>query len=215
VSERTRIAFVTEGICCGKCRSDAIARVPPLSLTSFTRRTSTATSRRPRLQIADHAADELIVMSATLDAGLLRPTSPRARWLDPGPQFPVRIEYLPKAVSSKRAGLGRGGPRMQRIAGEAKGDMLFVMPGAYEIAARAGRPSLNGAPRLRDIPAAPASCRRTSRTAPLRATDQRKIIVSTNVAETSLTIDGVTAVIDCGLARVARFDRIGHQHAAH
>jgi len=36
--------------------------------------------------------------------------------------------------------------------------------------------------------------------------DTRKIIVSTNVAETSLTIDGVTAVVDCGLARVARYD---------
>jgi ATP-dependent helicase HrpB len=36
--------------------------------------------------------------------------------------------------------------------------------------------------------------------------DTRKIIVSTNVAETSLTIDGVMAVVDCGLARVARYD---------
>jgi ATP-dependent helicase HrpB len=38
--------------------------------------------------------------------------------------------------------------------------------------------------------------------------DGRKIIVSTNVAETSLTIDGVTAVIDSGLARIARFDPV-------
>src|SRR4029079_7358946 len=36
--------------------------------------------------------------------------------------------------------------------------------------------------------------------------EARKIIVSTNVAETSLTIEGVTTVIDCGLARIARFD---------
>ena len=40
----------------------------------------------------------------------------------------------------------------------------------------------------------------------LRPSDRRKIILSTNVAETSLTIDGVTTVIDCGLARFVRYD---------
>ncbi len=36
--------------------------------------------------------------------------------------------------------------------------------------------------------------------------DKRKVVVATNVAETSLTIDGVRLVIDCGLARIARYD---------
>jgi ATP-dependent helicase HrpB len=80
------------------------------------------------------------------------------------------------------------------------------MPGAYEIGrtvqALAGRRELNGCvvlPLHGELPPE-AQDRAVARTR------ERKIIVSTNVAETSLTIDGVTIVIDAGLARQAKFD---------
>ena len=92
--------------------------------------------------------------------------------------------------------VGRGG----------EGDVLVFMPGAFEIArtieAIGRRPEARGFLRLplhgelapRDQDAAVARYQ------------QRKVVVSTNVAETSLTIDGVRLVIDSGLARIPRFD---------
>jgi ATP-dependent helicase HrpB len=92
------------------------------------------------------------------------------------------------------------------MASETQGDLLVFMPGAHEIARTIQ--SIQGLRSLRGFAALPlhgelppeAQDRAVSRA------DTRKIIVSTNVAETSLTIDGVTAVVDSGLARTARFD---------
>ncbi len=125
-----------------------------------------------------------------------------------GRTFPVEIEYLPHR-------LGANPPPPWELAAEAfirfvqsgeRGDVLVFMPGGLEISqtieairnTSAGRGylvlPLHGELSPRDQDAAVARY------------DQPKVVVSTNVAETSVTIDGVRLVIDSGLARIPRYD---------
>ena len=125
-----------------------------------------------------------------------------------GRVFPVEIEYLPHR-------LGPNPPPVWELAAEAfadhvrsgeRGDVLVFMPGGFEInqtleAIRHASESkgyillpLHGELQPRDQDAAVARY------------DQPKVVVATNVAETSITIDGVRLVIDSGLARVPRYD---------
>ncbi len=125
-----------------------------------------------------------------------------------GRTFPVEIEYLPRR-------LGAGAPPVWELAAEAfashvrsggRGDVLVFMPGGLEIsqtleAIRHTSESegylllpLHGELPPRDQDAAVARY------------DQPKVVVATNVAETSITIDGVRLVIDSGLARIPRYD---------
>jgi ATP-dependent helicase HrpB len=154
-------------------------------------------TRRPDLRIG--------VMSATLDGEVLeRYLDPCVRLESSGRTYPVEIRHLPheprddppwELAADAAAGLFE----------ETGGDMLVFMPGAYEIGrtirevharlgSRASVLPLHG-----ELP--PAEQDKAVSLGP-----GRKIIVSTNVAETSLTIEGVRTVIDSGLARVARFD---------
>ncbi len=125
-----------------------------------------------------------------------------------GRTFPVEVEYLPHRV-------GLNGPPVWELAAEefsryvnsgGEGDVLVFMPGGFEIsqtieAIRNTREAkgfivlpLHGELPPKDQDAAVARY------------SQRKVVVATNVAETSITIDGVRLVIDSGLARIARYD---------
>jgi len=212
VSERTRIRFVTEGILLRQMSFDSALRgVAAVVFDEFherhlygdislARALQIQCSRRPDLKIA--------VMSATLDTAALRDyLAPCAVLTSQGRTFPVSIEYLPKALDFDVEPIWDAAARAcERAAGRTDGDLLVFMPGAYEISRTLQ--AIQGSRELRDFVAFPlhgelppdAQDRAVARYA------GRKIIVSTNVAETSLTIDGVTAVIDSGLARIARFD---------
>lgn len=212
VSERTRIRFVTEGILLRQMSFDATLRgVSAIVFDEFHERHlygDISLARAIQIQQGARPDLKIVVMSATLDAGALKNyLAPCEVLVSQGRSFPVRIEYLPKTANFEQEPVWDVAAReCERVAATTSGDMLVFMPGAYEISRTVQ--AVEGSRALRDFVVFPLHGE-LSPEAQDRAVERyeaRKIIVSTNVAETSLTIEGVTAVIDSGLARVARFD---------
>jgi len=212
VSDQTRIRFVTEGILLRQMSFDSTLRgVSTVVFDEFHERHlygDISLARAIQIQQTIRSDLKIIVMSATLDAGLLKEyLAPCDTLVSQGRSFPVRIEYLPKPVNFEKEPVWEIAVReCERISGSVAGDVLVFMPGAYEI----GRTvqAIQGSRELRDFVCFPlhGELPPDQQDRAVARYDARKIIVSTNVAETSLTIEGVTAVIDCGLARMARFD---------
>jgi ATP-dependent helicase HrpB len=212
VSERTKIRFVTEGILLRQITFDPDLRgTSVVVFDEFHERHlygDISLARALRIQRSTRPDLRIIVMSATLDAGSLRGYLAPCDVLESrGRMFPVRIEYLPKPANFDADPAWDVAAReCERVASASEGDMLVFMPGAYEI----GRTlqAIQGIRGLRDFAVLPlhGELPPEAQDRAVARADRRKIIVSTNVAETSLTIDGVTAVIDSGLARIARFD---------
>jgi ATP-dependent helicase HrpB len=198
VSARTRLRFVTEGILARRLVRDPLLRgVSTVVLDEFHERhlegdlalalvQSLRRTERPDLRV--------VVMSATLE------TESVARFLGdapviaaPGRAFPVAIEHrvFPGPLEAQvRAAL-------EALPGE--GDVLVFLPGAGEI-----RRAIDACSDRRDLVLLPlhGSLSPEEQDRALRPASKRKAIFATNVAETSLTVPGVTAVIDSGLARV-------------
>jgi ATP-dependent RNA helicase HrpB len=208
-SPETRILFVTEGILLRQMLANPhLDGVSTLIFDEFHERhlfSDVSLARALDLQDSTRPDLKIVVMSATLDgAQLERHLAPCQTLSSEGRTYPVEIEFL------------RHEPRDDppwELAAEAvaenfdrtDGDILVFMPGAYEIQrtiSEINHRAPSGCillPLHGELPASEQD-KAVARTA------KRKIIVSTNVAETSLTIDGVTMVVDSGLARVARYD---------
>ncbi len=209
VGPKTRLRFVTEGVLTRRLLSDpGLKGVAAVVLDEFHERhleSDLALALLKRLQqTRPHL--RIVVMSATLDAG------PVAHYLQDCPvlrsegrQFDLSITHLPYSPKPLEAQLTEALELL--IAEEPSGDVLAFLPGAAEIR-RAMRESqavarrvgllvlpLHGdlTPAEQDRAVAPAS--------------QRKVILATNVAESSVTVEGVTAVIDSGLARIATYSQ--------
>ncbi len=212
VSAKTRIRFVTEGILLRQMSFDATLRgVSAVVFDEFHERHlygDISLARAIQIQQSTRPDLKIIVMSATLDAGALKDyLAPCDVLVSQGRSFPVRIEYLPKTVNFEQEPVWDVATReCERVARESPGDMLVFMPGAYEISRTVQ--AIQSSRELRDFVCFPlhGELPPDQQDRAVARYDARKIIVSTNVAETSLTIDGVTTVIDSGLARVARFD---------
>jgi ATP-dependent helicase HrpB len=212
VSEKTRLRFVTEGILLRQMSFDASLRgVSAIVFDEFHERHlygDISLARALQIQQTTRPDLKLIVMSATLDAGLLKTyLAPCDVLVSQGRSFPVRIEYLPKRADFEAEPVWEVAAReCERVAAATPGDLLVFMPGAYEISRTVQ--AIQGGRALRDFVCFPlhGELPPEQQDRAVARYDTRKIIVSTNVAETSLTIDGVTAVVDCGLARIARFD---------
>ncbi len=207
---KTRIRFVTEGVLLRQMLSDPELRgIAVIVFDEFHERHlygDITLARALDLQETRRPDLKLVVMSATLDAGSLQKyLAPCELLTSRGRTFPVDVEYLEKPLGDFPV-WDAAAAEFERISRQTEGDVLVFMSGAYEISrtisairhTRAGSQCtvlpLHGELAAADQDAAVARY------------EQRKVIVSTNVAETSLTIDGVRVVIDAGQAKIARFD---------
>jgi ATP-dependent helicase HrpB len=120
----------------------------------------------------------------------------------------VEVEYLPHRV-------GLNGPPVWQLAAEefsryvnsgGEGDVLVFMPGGFEISQTIEAIRCSSAAKGFIVLPLHGELQPKDQDAAVARYQQRKVVVATNVAETSITIDGVRLVIDCGLARVARYD---------
>jgi len=212
VSEATQIRYVTEGILLRQMSFDpALRGISTLMFDEFHERHlygDISLARALQLQRSVRPDLRLIVMSATLDvAGLRDYFAPCDVLESQGRTFPVVVEYLPHPVDFEREPVWEVAAReCARVAIRSPGNLLVFMPGAYEINRTVQ--AVQNEKALREFLVLPlhGELPPEAQDRAVARYDRRKIIVSTNVAETSLTIDGVTAVIDGGLARMARYD---------
>jgi ATP-dependent helicase HrpB len=210
VGPNTIIRFLTEGLFLRHLQSNPTLRgVSHVLLDEFHERnvaTDTAIALVKLLQESRRPDLRMIVMSATLDvqrvSGYLSAPSLEAH----GRLHPVQTHYLQKRTDADPWDLASDA-LAEILDRREPGDVLIFMPGAYEIRRTIERCELH------DHPGDPLSIFPLYSELPAREQDaalapaaNRKVIVSTNVAETSITIEGVRHVIDSGLARVNRFD---------
>lgn len=214
IGPRTRLRYVTEGVLLRQLVADPLLTgVRVVILDELHERhltTDLALALLRRLQRGPRKDLRLVAMSATLH------TEEVARLLGDsvvirvdGRLFPVTTEHAFSTGEERDWPLWRrvrGAVRMATAQGSESGDVLVFLPGESEIrrcqtelAELAAERSLLILPLHGDLP-----FEDQARAVQGHSPDgRRKVILSTNVAETSLTIDGVTTVIDSGLARVA------------
>ena len=200
-SAATKLLVITEGVLTARLQSDPLlSDFRTIVLDEFHERSIHADLAIALARDAWRARDDLrlVVMSATLDSGAV------SRFLDgcpivevPGRLHPIEIAYAP------------GQPVAEAVAdvlGATPGDVLCFLAGAPEIRRAIGdlQSRLAGS----DVQILPlhGSLESDEQDAALRPASRRRIIVATNIAETSLTVPGVTAVVDTGLHKVSRYD---------
>ncbi len=208
VSSATRIEVVTEGILARRLQSDPLLEgVGAVIFDEFHERSLTCDLSLALCRDVQQGLREdlrILVMSATLDA------EPVAKLLGGAPlitsagrQFPVELRYL-KAEPSGRLPEIACAAVLKAVA-ETGGDILVFLPGAGEIrrCERVLKERLGAeimvAVLYGDLPFA-------AQEQAILPAAKRKVVLATNIAETSLTIEGVRVVVDTGFSRQLRFD---------
>jgi len=208
-SRRTRLCIMTEGILVRRLQDDPFLEgIGCIVFDEFHERgldadLALAMARR----VQESARDDLriVVMSATLDtehvAGFLGGCPVVA---STGRLHPVEVRHLPARGREKLdVHLTRG---VEEVLLATEGDVLAFLPGVGEI--RRAHGALEGLARRtgRDIHELYGDLPPEKQDAVLRPGKKRKFVLATNVAETSVTIEGVTGVVDSGLVRRMRYD---------
>ena len=214
ISSRTRIAYVTDGMLERWLTEwPSLEGVSAVVFDEFHERSLSGDLSLGRvldLQEGPRRDLAVVVMSATLEmSGLREYMGGSCRVLEAqGRQYPVEVVYrAPRLVSDGR---GRVAPppiwEREAVREDDCGDVLVFMPGVYEIRKTvellAGKPWMSG----RDVFPLYGSLAPEQQNRAVERGDIPRVIVSTNVAETSLTIEGVRTVVDSGLVRRSGWD---------
>jgi ATP-dependent helicase HrpB len=215
-SAKTQISFVTEGVMLRHLVDDPkLSKIGCLVIDEFHERhlDGDICLAWAKAVQAKHRPDlKIIVMSATITPGPLQEFLSPCEIFDPeGRTFPVEIGY--QAPLRDKAGntefvwdqAARAGDDLVSRRG-LDGDLLVFMPGGHEIRKTIAAMGARGFSKGFRILPLHGELTPQQQDEVLQPGGSRRIIVSTNVAETSLTIEGVRAVIDSGMARIAEYD---------
>ena len=210
LSRDNRVKFMTDGILLAELRSDPLLRAyDTIMVDEAHERTLNVDfvlgclrrilPRRPDLRV--------IVSSATLETKAFSDFFGGAPVLAiPGRAYPVEVRWRPPEGEEPDLAAAVADAVEECLAGPYEGDVLVFLSGERDIRAAAealrGRrlPGVEAIPLLASLP--PAEQRRAFELAP----GKTRVVLATNVAETSVTIPGVRYVVDTGLARLSRYN---------
>jgi len=210
VSAATRIEVVTEGIL-----ARALLAQPDLGgcglviFDEFHERSihgDLGLALARRAQAVFRPDLRILIMSATLDENALsRALGDVPIVKSAGRSFPVELAYASDDLNPERDPVPAVTAAIRRALRTAEGDLLAFLPGASEIT-RAGTSLQDLSGDGLDVRPLHGDLTIEAQQAAILPGPKRRVVLATNIAETSLTIEGVRVVVDSGLARVSRFD---------
>ena len=195
----TRLLVVTEGILTARLQQDPLlSDFATIILDEFHERSIHGDLGLALARQAWLARDDLriVVMSATLDV------EPVSMFLGGAPVVSVAGTLHPLAIEHGEGESIVGAVR--NVLPRTPGQVLCFLPGAREIE-RAGAELMSATEGIEIVPLH-GSLDGDRQDAAIRPVNHRRVILATNIAETSLTVPGVSAVVDTGLVKVARYD---------
>ncbi len=209
VSASTQLEIVTEGVMTRMIQNDPeLDGVDLLIFDEFHERSIHAdTALALSLEVQEALRDDLklVVMSATLDQEALQSLLPEACYIESeGRSFAVETRYVPLTVNDHLSTVMA--KNIESLMNKESGSLLAFLPGVAAIKQVQGR--LSHLPD--DVEVCPLygqlSFTEQQKAISPAEKGKRKVVLATNIAETSLTIEGIRLVVDSGLERVARFD---------
>lgn len=209
--DKTEIIYATDGIVLNKLLNDeALGEVEVLILDEFHERSAQldlCLALALKLWKSNRRKLRLVVTSATLDIDALAGYMPDSAQVElSGRSHPVEIQYRkpPKDYPAWRSVV----EILPAILKEMDGDILVFMDGAYEISHAVNSILSNSWSKSLEVKSLYGDLSPEQQDLALLGTEKRKVIVSTNIAETSLTIEGIKIVIDTGRAKKMRYDSV-------
>lgn len=207
VSQTTQLEIVTEGILTRMIQSDPeLSGVDMIIFDEFHERSlhaDTALTLCLESQQALRDDLKLVVMSATLDQRALQTIMPDAAYVEShGRSYPIEYRYQPlKPNQGLEEAMAK---QIRHLMATESGSLLAFLPGVAAIR--------RVAQRLEDLGEGILVCPLygqlsfNEQQAAIAPAPQRKVVLATNIAETSLTIEGIRLVIDSGVERIAKCD---------